>query len=762
MGCVKSSLKTFELARGSADSPPPRKPVSFHITRNTYARTHTGVRNNNVRVADVSLEGTNILSSVPAGIVEEVLTVKDVNFNVVENATKHYTSEYDIADPEETRNPQLVVRRGQKFEITLQFNRAYDVKKDDLRLIFQAGENPMPSKGTHVEFVLSDKDEPKKWGAWITRQNGDYLQVTIMTPSNCYVGKWELKVDVVKKIDNKHSIFRYSHRDPIYLLFNPWCKDDMVYMPNERELKEYVLNESGKIYSGTARKITPKPWNFGQFQGNVLDCAMKILDESGLNWSVRGNPIPLVRKISALVNAPDDGGILVGNWSGEYPGGKSPLSWTGSVAILEEYYKTSMPVKYGQCWVFSGVVTTICRALGIPTRSVTNFASAHDTDGTITIDIHFDSEGELDDSRNFDSVWNFHVWNEVFMARPDLPTGFGGWQAIDATPQETSDGVYCCGPVSVEAIKQGEVNMPFDAPFVFAEVNADRVYWSVMPDGELVNVYIDKGAVGKNISTKAAGVSDREDVTSRYKFSEGSDGERVAVLKANQLGSTIHKDIYKRGQNDVKFSLLFNDDVFVGQDFEIQMKMVNNSKDTRTISGRLACKTVFYTGVPFEKCKSEPYKVVLKSGEVKIITVKVDVDDYNDKLQDCCLMDITAFGRVDETKQIFTKTDELRLRKPHLTIKVSEHGKVGQRMKVEISFVNPLPVTLTRCRLEVSGAGLQEPLIIKQGSVEAKKTFMTSVDLLPRKKGDRELIALFSSDQLDDINGSVTIHVQPK
>jgi len=27
------------------------------------------------------------------------------------------------------------------------------------------------------------------------------------------------------------------------------------------------------------------------------------------------------------------------------------------------------------------------------------------------------------------------------MARPDLPAGFGGWQAIDATPQETSDGM---------------------------------------------------------------------------------------------------------------------------------------------------------------------------------------------------------------------------------------------------------------------------------------------------------------------------------
>lgn len=26
------------------------------------------------------------------------------------------------------------------------------------------------------------------------------------------------------------------------------------------------------------------------------------------------------------------------------------------------------------------------------------------------------------------------------MARPDLPVGFGGWQAVDSTPQENSDG----------------------------------------------------------------------------------------------------------------------------------------------------------------------------------------------------------------------------------------------------------------------------------------------------------------------------------
>ena len=35
---------------------------------------------------------------------------------------------------------------------------------------------------------------------------------------------------------------------------------------------------------------------------------------------------------------------------------------------------------------------------------------------------------------------NFHVWNEVYMKRLDLPAGYNGWQAIDATPQETSEG----------------------------------------------------------------------------------------------------------------------------------------------------------------------------------------------------------------------------------------------------------------------------------------------------------------------------------
>lgn len=56
-----------------------------------------------------------------------------------------------------------------------------------------------------------------------------------------------------------------------------------------------------------------------------------------------------------------DGGILVGLWSGndkDYADGTDPTSWSGSEAILKEYMKTKKPVKYAQCWVFGGTLTT--------------------------------------------------------------------------------------------------------------------------------------------------------------------------------------------------------------------------------------------------------------------------------------------------------------------------------------------------------------------------------------------------------------------
>lgn len=54
---------------------------------------------------------------------------------------------------------------------------------------------------------------------------------------------------------------------------------------------------------------------------------------------------------------------------------------------------------------------------------------------------------------------NYHVWAEAWMERPDLSGHYGGWQALDATPQEPSphspSGVFTLGPAPVVAVKEG-------------------------------------------------------------------------------------------------------------------------------------------------------------------------------------------------------------------------------------------------------------------------------------------------------------------
>ena len=56
---------------------------------------------------------------------------------------------------------------------------------------------------------------------------------------------------------------------------------------------------------------------------------------------------------------------MVGRYDGEYKDGVAPHAWTGSVAIMERYLTDGgRPVEYGQCWVYSGLVVSICRALG--------------------------------------------------------------------------------------------------------------------------------------------------------------------------------------------------------------------------------------------------------------------------------------------------------------------------------------------------------------------------------------------------------------
>ncbi|NXR16112.1 TGM3L glutamyltransferase, partial [Semnornis frantzii] len=162
----------------------------------------------------------------------------------------------------------------------------------------------------------------------------------------------------------------------------------------------------------------------------------------------------------------------------------------------------------------------VLRALGIPTRVITNFNSAHDRNINLSIDKYIDASGKTLDLTE-DSVWNFHVWNECWFTRRDLGSFYDGWQVLDATPQERSKGsIYQCGPASTRAIKEGDVNLDYDSSFVFAAVNADYVTWIHHSKKRKERIYSDTKRIGKFISTKAVGTNSRVDVTASYKYPE--------------------------------------------------------------------------------------------------------------------------------------------------------------------------------------------------------------------------------------------------
>ncbi|KAM7090527.1 protein-glutamine gamma-glutamyltransferase 2 [Ciconia maguari] len=658
---------------------------------------------------------------------------------------------------------QLVVRRGQPFTITLHFSgRGYEEGVDKLAFNVEMGSCPTETAGARSHFAVSDFPDESGWSAVVQQQDGASLSVSLCSPPSACIGRYSLTLETSTGYQGTSC-----HIGDFVLLFNAWHPEDTVFLRDEDERREYVLSQQGLIYQGARDYITSTPWNFGQFEDDVLSICLKLLDtnpkfprDQNKDCSRHNNPVYIGRVVSAMVNCNDeDQGVLAGRWDNCYDDGMSPMAWIGSVDILKRWKEFGcQPVKYGQCWVFAAVACTVMRCLGIPSRVVTNYSSAHDTNSNLVIDRYLNETGD-EDRRSRDMIWNFHCWLESWMARPDLAPGYDGWQVLDPTPQEKSEGVFCCGPAPVRAIKEGDLQLKYDIPFIFAEVNADVVYWVVRSDGSQKKT-THSSVVGKNISTKGVGRDSREDITHTYKYPEGSEKEREVFAKAERENRSLREE-----DEGLHLKIKLSEGANNGCDFDV-FAVINNNTDAERVCRLMLCaRTASYNDTVGPQCgMKDLLNVTLAPQAEKTVPLRVLYEKYSESLTQDNFIKVVALLTDYQTGNVIVAVRDVYVQNPEIKIRILGEPMQERKLVAEISLVNPLAVPLNNCVFRVEGTGLTDGQQIKEleEPVEPQAEAKFRLDFVPRQAGLRKLIVDFESDKLRGVKGYRNVIMAPK
>lgn len=399
----------------------------------------------------------------------------------------------------------LYLRRADTFDISVELSKEYSPDCYNLRAVLTHDFDGAPTEIVVAEGGVGWSLE--KLEVTPAANGGKKQRLRIAIPPDAPVGDYELRVEL-RRNGNDTVVAQGAFVGEVIILFNPWKAADHVFVADAASRTEYVTREQGRIWVGSRAANNPRGWFYGQFADSVIDSTLGLLD--GLTAAKRADAGLTARHLTKQIN----GFVLQGKWPAPsevnpYDGGVAPGTWNSSEDIFDKY-RTGGKVKFGQCWVFAGVLTTSLRSLGIPSRPLTNFDSGHERqpfnnviERSIQPDGSFRNEGG--------SIWNFHVWCDMWK---------GAWNAVDATPQELSvhDNTLSCGPAPHVKVK-AHAGGPFDVEFVTGEVDADVGYYKF--DGtNWALVKTVTNAVGHLISTKAVGGNARQDITAQYKNPE--------------------------------------------------------------------------------------------------------------------------------------------------------------------------------------------------------------------------------------------------
>lgn len=668
--------------------------------------------------------------------VEEVLLYEQ------ENARFHNTLPFNIIYG---AHPSAVLRRGFPFKVGIRFNQEVDLSQTNIKIFMQLGVKPNVYDGSFVILQVPNQLETEEtsgtsgWSILLKLQERNMLLLHVTSPPTTAVGEWTMGI----QLDNDEP---GTVNQRIYILYNPWNKDDAVFMDDSQLRLFYVMKSVAYNYQGTVKNHQPKRWYYGQFDKISLPTVEYLLRHSTLTNLERGSHVLVVRALTAMANSPDDNGVLYGRWSGSYEDGTNPMYWSSCTPMMKQYMETSESVRYAQCFCFAALLNTLLRAIGVPSRTVANFPCLHDSDGDGIGTFFFDENEKPITFSGADIEWNYHQWTEAWMTRPDLPDGYNGWQVLDATPQVQSTipthgrFKFVIGPFPVKAVLEEQLHLMYDGHYVFSEVRARYRFYKRnrrSPTREFQMVSEQEGTTAQLIVTETLNFEGNRvqefDITNTYKIT--GPRARTAAEKA------------------VRLSLIFNKTIPVGSTIHVTCLVKNADSKAHKVQITLMASSVSYDNSLHTAVGRESREYDLSARAEASFQLAVKPDFYLGRLYPSKAIRLYAIASFEDNISVLK--DILTVTMPKLKVKILSRERPEGKLIYMVTLKNPLKIALTACRLLVDLPGITASLVPKAiPDVPAGQTMTKRGALYVNSQDTTSLVVTFISRELPQVTAT--------
>jgi hypothetical protein len=326
----------------------------------------------------------------------------------------------------------------------------------------------------------------------------------------------------------------------------------------------------------------------------------------------------------------------------------------------------------------------------------------------------------------------------------------GGWNAVDATPQEQSDGLYQLGPAPVAAV-HADAGGPYDVDFVFAEVNADLVSFFDDGRGHFVEFDRDVAIIGTQILTKAVGSTPVPvDITDLYKPAPREAPQDV--LSSGLCVSVTEVPIATLG-DDIVWSVVLSNTSTVEQ--EVQLTW--------------STRTVDYRGRALQELGIDRVEITLVGpGETKTLRYVIPEFVYCTQIAHSRMLQVALFGRVSADGEAFANVGTTQLVAPLELWSSPRRPLVDQPMQVSVKYANPLGVPLTNIRLTLRADGGdggltfggQTEVHVALGTLAPGASLTHAVDALGLEAGRHIVGAVLESTEVAALSEDMAVTVE--